>query len=124
MNKVTTFTCTQPCNNCPYRTDAPLQHWHITEYISLLKMEDDYMGTLYGCHKNNGSVCVGWLMKQDENNFPSITLRIALSQHKVTREYLDSLHSPANLYKNVKAMIAANYPNLIKSFSKTLNKQK
>lgn len=110
MNKVTTFTCTQPCNNCPYRTDAPLQHWHKSEYEKLLKMENEQFGTVYGCHKNNGSVCVGWLMKQDENRFPSIMLRIALSQNKVTREYLDSLHSPVPLYKNVKEMIKANYP--------------
>lgn len=113
-SKVKMFHCTNPCNNCPYRTDAPLKLWHASEYEKLLATENDYMGSIYGCHKNNGSICVGWLMKQDENNFHSIALRISLSTHKVTREYLDSLHSPAPLYKNVKAMIRANFPKLLK----------
>lgn len=115
MNKkVDLFHCTQPCSNCPYRTDAPLKLWHPEEYEKLLATENDYMGATYKCHKNNGSICVGWLMKQDENRLPSIALRIALSTHKVTREYLDSLHSPAPLYENVKAMIKANFPKLLK----------
>lgn len=113
MNKVEAYTCTQPCNNCPYRTDAPLRHWDISEYEKLLAMENDYMGSVYGCHKNNGTVCVGWLMKQDERRFPSIMLRISLSHNNVTREYLDSLHSPAPLYDSVEDMIEANYPEIL-----------
>ena len=112
--KVKTFTCTQPCSNCPYRTDSPLKLWHISEYEKLLAKENEYLGSVYNCHKNNGSICIGWLMKQDENRFPSIMLRILLSKHNITRKYLDSLHSPAKLYKNVKAMIKANYPKLLK----------
>lgn len=117
-SKVHLFSCTQPCNNCPYRTDAPLQLWHKSEYEKLLAMESDQMGTIYGCHKNNGSVCVGWLMKQDENRLTSIQLRISLSKQKVTRDYLDSLHSPTPLYKNVAAMIKANYPTVLKKLPK------
>lgn len=112
------FECTQSCNNCPYRKDAPLKHWAIEEYIKLLQKENDYMGATYGCHKNNGSICVGWLMKQDEKGFPSITLRMALSKHNITRKYLDSLHSPAPLYKDVRAMVKANYPKLLKLLPK------
>lgn len=115
MKKVERFKCTSPCNNCPYRTDAPLQLWHKEEYEKLLKYESDAMGTIYNCHKNNGNVCVGWLIKQDENNFPSIYLRIALGQKGITRDYLDSLNSPAPLYENVEVMIKANYPELLKS---------
>lgn len=114
MNKVGNFTCTSPCNNCPYRTDAPLQLWHKSEYIKLLQYDSDYMGTFYGCHKDNGNVCVGWLMKQDEKSFPSIALRIALIKHNVRRTYLDSLYSPVKLYKDVKDMIKANYPRILK----------
>lgn len=113
MNKVDTYACKQPCSNCPYRTDAPLQLWHKSEYEKLLETENDYFGSVYNCHKNNGSICIGWLMKQDENRFPSIMLRISLSKNNITREYLDSLHSPSPLYKNVAAMIKANYPKLI-----------
>ncbi len=113
--KIEPYACTQPCNNCPYRTDAPLKHWDKLEYKKLLDTENDYMGATYGCHKNNGSMCIGWLMKQDENRFPSIMLRISLSKHNVTREYLDSLYCPAPLYKDVKAMVRANYPELLRN---------
>ncbi len=113
-NKVALFQCTQPCSNCPYRTDAPLRHWDKAEFETLLESETDQFGKTYGCHKNNGSICVGWLMKQDENRLPSIMLRIALSKHNITREYLDSLHSPAPLFNTVKEMIKANFPQLLK----------
>lgn len=113
MNKVETYTCTQPCGNSPYRTDAPLRHWDVSEYEKLLQMENDPLGSIYGCHKGNGSICIGWLMKQDENRFPSIMLRISLSKNNITREYLDALHSPSPLYNNVEEMIEANYPEIL-----------
>lgn len=113
MKKIEPFECSQPCSNCPYRTDAPLKLWHKSEYEKLLSAENSMMGTVYNCHKNNGSICIGWLMKQDEQRFPSIALRILLSRSNISRDYLDGLHSPAPLYKNVKAMIKANYPKII-----------
>lgn len=112
--KVETFKCIQPCSNCPYRKDAPLRLWAVEEYIKLLNLENDYMGANYGCHKGNGSVCVGWLIKQDENNFPSIMLRLSLSKNNVTRDYLDSLNSPSPLYSTVREMAEANYPEIFK----------
>lgn len=113
--KVPLFHCTQPCSNCPYRTDAPLKLWHKSEFKKLLETENNQMGATYKCHKNNGSICVGWLMKQDENRLPSIMLRIALSTHNITREYMDSLKSPAPLFKNVREMIKANFPEILKN---------
>lgn len=110
-NKVEPFKCLQPCSNCPYRKDATLQLWDKSEYDKLKGMESSQFGAIYGCHKNNGSTCIGWLMKQDENNFPSIMLRLFLSKNNVTREYLDKINSPSELYKNVEEMIEANYPN-------------
>jgi hypothetical protein len=107
-----------PCENCPYRKDAPLQLWAKEEFEGLLASEQlDYtsgnFGKIYGCHKQDGHVCVGWLIKQDENNFPSIQLRMSLSKNKVTREYLDSLHCKSELYKSVDEMINANYPEIL-----------
>jgi len=114
-NKVPLFHCVSPCNNCPYRTDAPLKLWDKHEFERLLENENDHMGSVYMCHKKNGSACIGWLMKQDEQNFPSISLRLSLLKNKVTREYLDRLSSPAKLYKNVRAMIKANFPEILKN---------
>lgn len=104
------FTKKQPCNNCPYRTDAPLAHWSVLEYKNLLATQSDQMGAIFGCHKANGHVCVGWLMKQDENGFPSIALRLSLKKNHVIREYLDKLKSPAPLYDSVEQMCEAHYP--------------
>ncbi len=72
------------------------------------------MGTVYGCHKKNGDVCVGWLMMQDKNGFPSIALRLKLSRENVTRDYLDKLNSPSEMYATTEEMISANYPELLK----------
>lgn len=113
-NKVDTFSCTQPCNNCPYRKDAPLKLWHRSEFSKLLEEENKQFGGLYHCHKNNGSICVGWLMKQLENGCPNLTLRMAIISKGVTAEYFDKLNSPSPLYKNVRAMIRANYPSIVK----------
>jgi len=112
MKQVPQFSCTSPCGNCPYRKDAPLRHWSIEEFKDMAAAENDTFGKVYGCHKKNNSVCVGWLMKQDENRLPSIALRIALSQNNVTVGYLDNLSSPAPLYDTVSDMIKANYPEL------------
>jgi hypothetical protein len=114
MKKTALFNCTQPCGNCPYRTDAPLQLWDKSEFKKLLEKEHDYLGTLYYCHKQNGSVCVGWLMKQYEANFPSNILRMTFSKENITQSYFDGLNSPAPLFDNVSAMIKANYPELLK----------
>lgn len=113
VKKVGLFECTKPCGNCPYRKDAPLRHWHIEEYKKLLRSENDYFGSVFHCHKNNGSICIGWLMKQDENRLPSIALRMQLSKHNITVEYLDSLKCSSPLYKDVREMIQANYPELL-----------
>lgn len=103
----------QPCNNCPYRTDAPLKLWHKSEFENLAA-QDTQWGGVYQCHKKDGHVCVGWLMKQDDNRFPNLNLRIMLSKENVTRDYLDQLQSPSPLYNSVDEMIDANYPDVTK----------
>lgn len=100
-----------PCENCPYRKDAPLKLWHKSEYEKL-KEQDEQWGGIYGCHKKDGHVCVGWLMKQDEKRMPNLNLRIAIMRNEVSVEYLDSLHCKSELYESVDKMIEANYPEL------------
>ncbi len=114
-DKAGLFEATKPCSNCPYRKDAPLKLWHKEEFEKLLASENQQFGSIYKCHKNNGSVCVGWLMKQQENGCPSIALRLALIKAGNLREYFEKLSSPSPLYRNVKAMIRANYPRIIKN---------
>lgn len=114
------FHCTQPCANCPYRTDAPRALWDREEFRRLLETETEEdpaagaaLGAVYACHKQNGSICVGWLMDQDRRHLPSIRLRMALLQEEVGAGYLDRLRSPAPLYPSVQAMVRANFPDLL-----------
>ena len=115
--KINLFEATKPCGNCPYRKDAPLKLWDKYEFEKLLQTENQQFGSVYKCHKDNGGVCVGWLMKQKENGCPSISLRISLIKAGDIGSYLDSLSSPSPLYKNVKAMIRANYPSVVKKLN-------
>lgn len=101
-----------PCNNCPYRKDAPLQLWAKEEFEDLLNSEKEQFGKIYGCHKKDGHVCVGWLMDQDKRNLPSIMLRMSLSKNNVTRKYLDSLHCKSELFESIEEMAKENYPNI------------
>lgn len=106
------FSRKQPCKNCPYRTDAPMALWSIEEFKLVLDKEADMMGTVFQCHKQDGCVCVGWLIDQDKRRFPSISLRLTLSRHNIDRKYLDALNSPAPLFNDVREMCVANYPEL------------
>ena len=106
------FGMNKPCDNCPYRKDAPLAYWDKLEFEGLLKSADDPMTeSIYGCHKQNGCVCVGWLMFQDDNRLPSIPLRLKLSQDGITREYLDALSCGCERFGSVAEMCKANFPN-------------
>lgn len=101
-----------PCNNCPYRKDSKLQLWSKEEFQYLLKMEADQLGGVYHCHKNNGTVCRGWLINQDKRNFPSIMLRVSLSKNNITRAYLDKLTCPVPMFETVEEMCYSNFPEL------------
>lgn len=109
---VTTFKGKTPCNTCPYRKDVILRHWDISEYVDLIKNENDLIGKVYGCHKKTGDACIGWLMMQDKNYFPSIALRLELSKQKIDRKYLDSLSCESEMYDSVEEMAIANYPEI------------
>lgn len=105
------FKSDTPCNNCPYRVDATRQLWHREEFKKLLANDDKQWAPVYACHKNNGCICVGWLMDQDRRNHPNLNLRMMLSKKSITREYLDSLHCPSEMYKSIEEMVKANYEN-------------
>ena len=111
---MTAFCKISPCNNCPYRKDAPLQHWSKEEFINLLNTEKDFFGAVFGCHKKDGSVCVGWLMNQDKRGFPSLALRVSLTKNNVTKEYLENLKCKSPMYDSVEEMCYANFPELKK----------
>lgn len=101
------FKSNTPCNDCPYRKDAPRAKWHYAEFKKLLENDDQQFGPVYGCHKKNDSVCVGWLMDQKSRNFPCLNLRILLMKRKTTARWLETLTSPSAMYRSVKEMVKA-----------------
>ncbi len=104
-----------PCGNCPYRKDAPKTLWHKTEFKRLLKNQKDIVGKVYGCHKKNESICVGWAILQVKNGVQCNALRIEMLRGKLTYDYLESLSSPqAELYDSLEDMIKHNFPELLK----------
>ncbi len=105
----------QPCNNCPYRKDAPLQHWHQEEFKKLQEENTMQFGKVYGCHKNDGHICVGYLMLQDQNNLPNINLRMVLLKNNVTRVYLNNLFCKSPLFNSIEEMIQANFPEICRN---------
>ena len=105
---------TKPCSNCPYRKDAPVQLWHKEEFKKVLAAEQDEIGKIFKCHKDNGCICAGWLTDQDKRNFPSIMLRLELSKQGADRKLLDKLEKNTGLYSSIEEMIGNNFPELLK----------
>lgn len=104
------FSGTQPCKNCPYRKDAPLQLWSKYEFDKLLQSDKEMFGSNYKCHKNDGSCCKGWLINQDNRNHPNINLRMAMIKEGVSRDYLDKLTCKVEMFDSIEEMAEANYP--------------
>jgi hypothetical protein len=106
------FECKTPCGNCPYRKDAPREFWHRDEFRKVADSGRKFIGDNFLCHKNNGSICVGYLMVQIANGMPNIGLRLAIIQHGVSRDYFDSLYCKSELFASPEEMIEANFPEL------------
>ncbi|PYF68418.1 DUF6283 family protein [Pedobacter nutrimenti] len=104
----------QPCKDCPYRKDSENQKWCKEEFENLLDKDADFIGSVFGCHKKDNHVCVGWLMDQVNRNFPSISLRFSLISNSVNRNYLNGLYCKSAMYSNINEMVKANYPELLR----------
>jgi hypothetical protein len=110
MNKPL-FSRKSPCKDCPYLKDAPLAKWDLGHFKDVLARDTELLGAIWECHNNDGCVCVGWLMDQDNRRLPSISLRIELNRHHITREYMDALHCKSEMFESVEAMCCANFPH-------------
>lgn len=110
--KVLKFQCTSPCNNCPYRKDAPLQLWDKHEFVKLLAGDKKPFTGVYNCHKNNGSICIGYLMNQEKRGFPNLNLRMVFMRNGVDRKYLDKLKCKSEMFNTIEEMASVNYPEL------------
>ena len=106
---------TTPCENCPYRMDAPRKYWHRSEFEKVLRSERQHMGTTFACHKQydlpagERGFCAGWLLDQKKRGLPSIALRIALMNDRDAQAALDRVTNAGfKMFRTVKAMCRAN----------------
>lgn len=102
----------KPCNNCPWRKDAPRRHWHPDHFTSIwVNCQDDGVNIM-NCHKAAESapaiarklVCQGWVrvMKLD-----AIGVRFALMRDLVTIEEMNDADVP-DLFQTFREMLVAN----------------
>lgn len=113
---MTIFDMDRPCENCPYRKDAPLELWHPNEFRRVLASEKDpVMGAMFHCHKGKSlpvverRLCVGWLLDQKKRGAPSIQLRILLIKKEEARELFERISARGlRLFKSIAAMCKAN----------------
>jgi hypothetical protein len=105
----------RPCENCPYRTDAPRGYWHKTEFESVLAGEADPMGKTFSCHKQvdiepkDRGLCAGWLLDQKARGIPSISLRMTLIHDKSAGAALEAVTAEGlEMFPDVASMCIAN----------------
>lgn len=110
---------TTPCENCPYRMDAPRRHWHRSEFENVLASEADMaaggFGTTFGCHKqidlpqNERGFCAGWALDQQARGVPSIAFRLLLTTDPSASKAFRRLSAAGlTMFKTVAAMCRAN----------------
>lgn len=99
----------EPCAKCPYRKDAPLAFWHPDHFVKLAEDDTKDFGPVYGCHNQNGNVCIGWALDQRRRGLPCFSLRVAMMRDdglaKQVEEATDGGHE---MFKSIKAMVSAN----------------
>jgi hypothetical protein len=105
----------RPCENCPYRKDAPRRLWHRTEFEKVLMSEVDEFGKIFNCHKQQElpaaerGFCAGWLLDQKKRGVPSIALRMELITAPDAGPAFDKVHAKGlKLFKDVETMCKAN----------------
>ena len=111
----------RPCENCPYRKDAPRRLWAKEEFQDLLSGEASDLGTLYACHKfkevpaSERGLCAGWLLDQKKRGIPSIRLRLILMKDPSAVAAYQKVGDGGNqMFVSVKAMCRANSVRVLK----------
>jgi hypothetical protein len=103
-----------PCENCPYRKDAPRHYWDAIEFEKVLESERSQIGSIFSCHKqaslpnNQRGFCAGWLLDQRERHVPSIALRVALLAPDALAAMEAVTDGGHEMFSSVEAMCRAN----------------
>ena len=100
------------CANCPWRVDAPRDHWDRQHFIDIWRnCQDDGLHVML-CHKAGalpeparGDIpCQGWIRVM---GFDAIGVRILAMQNKITVAEIEDTKGP-KLFPSFTAMMRAN----------------
>lgn len=97
----------RPCANCPWRVDAPREHWDPQHFIDIARnCRDDGLNVM-GCHKSTKTKfrpCQGWARVM---GFEAIGVRIACMNGTLKLEEIED-HDGPELFTSFDAMLKAN----------------
>ena len=97
----------KPCENCPWRVDAPREYWDSQHFRDIWQNCQDDGLHIMQCHKSATApetiVCQGWLrvMKTD-----AVGVRIALMRGQATLEEMNDASTA--LFTSFEEVMAAN----------------
>jgi hypothetical protein len=100
------------CANCPWRVDAPREHWDPQHFVDIWRnCKDDGMHVML-CHKagdlpmedRNDVPCQGWIRVM---GFDAIGVRILVMRGQATFEEVEDTAGP-KLFPSFTAMMRAN----------------
>jgi hypothetical protein len=98
----------RPCANCPWRVDAPRQHWDPAHFVSIWRDCQDDGPNLMLCHKSARSTrtlpCQGWIRVL---GFEAIGVRIAVMRGLATAAEVADRAGP-ELFPSFAKMLRAN----------------
>jgi hypothetical protein len=103
--------CRRPCSNCPWRKDAPTEHWDPEHFREIWRdCQDDGLHMMLCHHANEVSapedkpICQGWVRVMGHD---AIGVRIALVRGRVTRREVEDKEGP-ELFETFEDMLLAN----------------
>jgi hypothetical protein len=102
----------RPCDNCPWRVDAPRGYWDPQHFVDIWRNCQDDGTNVMLCHKSNALSedrrseipCQGWIRVM---GFDAIGVRILVMRGQATLEEVDDKDGPA-LFPTFAAMMRAN----------------
>lgn len=109
---MTTTKVRRPCDNCPWRIDAPRGYWDPQHFIDIWKhCQDDGLNIML-CHKANdlpagerpNVPCQGWVRVM---GFSAIGVRLLAMRQQITLEEIRDQAGPS-LFSTFTAMLRAN----------------
>ena len=112
MTAVEAIKLRRPCDNCPWRVDAPRDYWDPQHFVDIWKgCQDDGMHIML-CHKSNAAPkdkrheipCQGWIRVM---GFDAIGVRLLVMRNQATHAEVEDKAGP-ELFPTFTAMMKAN----------------